>query len=170
MNTRFQNLYMDFARRVSEMSRAERLRVGCVIVKDDTVVYGYNGTPAGWDNACEVKEWCRAGGWLAPEEIESQWPYEGTYTDVDGNIMHGRYRLKSKPDVLHAESNALMKMARGSVPAYGADLFVTHSPCLECAKMIYQAGIKRVYFSTAYRDPAGIDFLTKSGISVDQIE
>ena len=161
---------MDFARRVADMSRAERLKVGCVIVKDDTVIYGYNGTPAGWDNECEIKEWCSAGGWLDPEEIEAGWPYEGTYLDADGNGMQGRYRLKSKPEVLHAESNALMKMARGSVAAQGADLFATHSPCLDCAKMIYQAGIKRVYFSTAYRDPAGIDFLTKSGILVEQLE
>ena len=162
---------MDWADRTAQLSHAKRLQVGAVIVKDDSVIsYGYNGMPAGWDNDCEDKEWCSAGGWLSPDEIEERWPYEGTYPDADGNEMQGRYRLKTKPEVLHAESNAIAKLAKSNNSGAGADLFVTHMPCLDCAKLIYQSGISRVYYSENYRDDAGIRFLEKSGIEVKQIK
>jgi len=170
MKDKFIKLYMDWASRTAQLSHARRLQVGAVIVKDDSVIsYGYNGMPAGWDNNCEDVEWCSAGGWLSPEEIEKGWPYEGSYFDSDGNIMQGRYRLKTKPEVLHAESNAIAKLARSLNSGNGADIFITHAPCLDCAKLVYQAGIKRVYFGTAYRDDSGIKFLEKSGIEVTQI-
>jgi len=170
MKDKFVNLYIDWAQRVAELSHAQRLHVGAVVVKDDSVIsYGYNGMPAGWDNDCEDKEWCSAGGWLDPDEIEERWPYEGTYLDADGNEMQGRYRLKTKPEVLHAESNAIAKLAKSNNSGLGADLFVTHSPCLDCAKLIYQSGIRHVYFNQNYRDDAGIQFLEKSGITVTKI-
>ena len=158
---------MDWAKRAAELSHARRLHVGAVVVKDDTVIsYGYNGMPAGWDNNCEDKEYMSgdAGGWLDPDEIKERWPYEeehGPYYEYTR-----RYRLKTKPEVLHAESNAIAKLAKSHNSGLGADLFVTHSPCLDCAKLIYQSGIRRVYFGEHYRDNAGIDFLTKSGIEV----
>ena len=170
MKQKFIDLYMDWAKRTSQLSHAVRLQVGAVIVKDDSVIsYGYNGMPAGWDNNCEDKEWCSAGGWLSPEEIEEGWPYEGTYLDADGNQMQGRYRLKTKPEVLHAESNALAKLAKSSNSGLNADLFVTHMPCIDCAKLIYQSGIRRVYFNQNYRDDAGLNFLTKSGVEVNKV-
>ena len=134
---------MDWAKRCSELSHARRLHVGAVIVKDDTVIsYGYNGMPAGWDNNCE-------------DEIK--WP--------NGDIKF----LTTKPEVLHAESNAIAKLAKSSNSGARADLFVTHSPCLDCAKLIYQSGISRVYYNENYRDDTGIQFLKKSGIEVNQI-
>ena len=161
---------MDWANRTAQLSHAKRLQVGAVIVNDDSVIsYGYNGTPAGWDNDCEDKEWCSAGGWLSPDEIEEGWPYEGTYLDADGNVMQGRYRLKTKSEVLHAESNAIAKLAKSNNSGIGADLFVTHAPCLDCAKLVYQSGISRVYYGENYRDDAGLNFLTKSGIEVNKI-
>ena len=162
---------MDWASRTAELSHAKRLHVGAVIVKDDTVIsYGYNGMPAGWDNDCEDKEWCSAGGWLDHEEIEEGWPYEGTYLDADGNEMQGRYRLKTKPEVLHAESNAIAKLAKSSNSGVNADIFITHAPCMECSKLILQSGIRRVYFNQNYRDDSGIKFLEKSGIKVEQLK
>jgi dCMP deaminase len=167
MKKKFIDLYMDIARRVSQLSYARRLQVGAVIVKDDTVIsYGYNGSPSGWDNNCEDIEWCSGGGWLSPEEIEEGWPYEGTYLDANGNEMQGRYRLKTKSETIHAESNAIAKLAKSNNSGLGADLFVTHSPCIECAKLIYQSGICRVFYSENYRDDAGIKFLEKSGIDI----
>jgi dCMP deaminase len=74
--------------------------------------------------------------------------------------------LKTKPEVLHAESNALAKLARSTESGLGADLFVTHSPCLDCAKLIFQSGISRVWFSNDYRDDSGIRFLKASGVEV----
>ena len=143
MKEKFIKLYMDWAKRCAEVSHARRLHVGAVIVKDDTVIsYGYNGMPAGWDNNCE-------------EEIK--WP--------NGDIKF----LTTKPEVLHAESNAIAKLAKSNNSGLGADLFVTHSPCLDCAKLIYQSGIRRVYFGENYRDDSGIKFLEKSGIEVKQV-
>ena len=160
---------MDWAARAAELSHARRLHVGAVIVKDDTVIsYGYNGMPAGWDNDCEDKVWDPgAGGWLDPEEFDAKYPYEGWHEGA-GRMV--RYGLKTKPEVLHAESNAIAKLAKSSNSGLGADLFVTHSPCLDCAKLIYQSGIRRVYFNQNYRDDAGITFLEKSGIEVIQTQ
>ena len=76
--------------------------------------------------------------------------------------------LKTRPEVLHAESNCLSKVARSTESALGADLFVTHSPCLECAKLIYQSGIHRVYYGTQYRSDDGLRFLKQSSIQVTQ--
>lgn len=172
MKQKFIDLYIGFAHQVAQLSHAKRLQVGAVIVNDDTTVFGYNGMPAGWNNNCEDIEWMDrgAGGWLDPEEIEERWPYKGTYLDPEGNEMQGRYRLKTKPEVLHAESNAIGKLARSVVNGKDADMFITHSPCIECAKLIHQAGIKKVWFSTAYRSNDGIDFLKKSGVEVIQIK
>lgn len=148
MKEKFLNLYMDWARRCAELSYARRLHVGAVIVKDDTVIsYGYNGMPAGWDNNCE-------------DEI---------IIECDGSEEYD-YILKTKPEVLHAESNAIAKLAKSSNSGLGADMFITHSPCLDCAKLIYQSGIRRVYFGEHYRDDSGIKFLEKSGIEVKMVK
>lgn len=144
MKTKFKELYMDWAKRAAELSYAKRLHVGAVIVKDDTVIsYGYNGMPAGWDNNCE-------------DVIQ----YE------DDTVA-----LKTKPEVLHAERNALDKLAkRGGVGGSGASMFITHAPCLECAKSIYGAGITEVFYKEQYRSIEGIEFLKKCGIKIDQID
>lgn len=169
MKEKFVNLYMDWAKRVAEVSYARRLNVGAVIVKDDTVIsYGYNGMPAGWDNNCEDIVWDPgAGGWLDPEEFDAKYPFEMWHEQAGRNV---RYGLKTKAEVLHAESNAIAKLAKSNNSGLGADLFVTHSPCIECAKLIYQAGIKRVWFGKQYRDDSGLTFLEKSGIIVEQVK
>lgn len=169
---RYHELYMDIARRVAEMSYARRLHVGAVVVKDGRIIsMGWNGMPAGWDNNCENIEWMDrgAGGWLDPEEIEAQWPFEGIYMDKDGEEYVTRYRLKTKPEVLHAESNAIAKLAKSNDSGAGADLFVTHAPCIECAKLIYQSGVSRVFYSEDYRDAAGVRFLENSGIEINKL-
>jgi dCMP deaminase len=157
MKQKFIDLYMDWAKRLSELSHARRLQVGAVIVKDDTVIsYGYNGMPAGWNNDCEERVY--ANEWT----IDCN---EWQYTDEDSKP----YNLKTKPEVLHAESNAISKLARSPNSGAGADIFITHSPCLECSKLIYQSGISRVFYSQDYRDSSGIDFLLSSGIPVEKI-
>jgi dCMP deaminase len=142
MKQKFIELYMDWAARTAKLSHAKRLQVGAVIVKDDSVIsYGYNGMPAGWDNNCE--------------------------NIVGYNV--GEPMLKTKPEVLHAESNAIAKLAKSHNSGLGADLFITHSPCLDCAKLIVQSGIRRVWYNENYRDDEGVRFLTLSGIEVKQI-
>jgi dCMP deaminase len=154
---KFIDLYMDWAKRLSDLSHAKRLQVGAVIVKDDTVIsYGYNGMPAGWDNNCEDKVY--ANEWSIDN---NEWQYK----DEDDTP----YNLKTKSEVSHAESNAIAKLARNHNSGAGADIFITHSPCLECSKLIYQSGISRVYYGQDYRDSSGIDFLLRSGIPVKKI-
>ena len=169
MKSKFIDLYMDWADRVAKLSHAVRLNVGAVIVKDDTVIsYGYNGMPAGWDNNCEDKIWDKgAGGWLSPEEIEEQYPYEGWHEGAGRDV---RYGLKTKPEVLHAESNAIAKLAKSHNSGLGATMFITHAPCLDCAKLIYQSGIGSVLYRNSYRDTSGITFLEKSGVKVEQLK
>jgi len=134
---------MDWATRTAELSHAKRLQVGAVIVRDDSVIsYGYNGMPAGWDNNCE-----EVTGYNLGEEI-----------------------LKTKPEVLHAESNAIAKLAKSTNSGLGATMFVTHAPCMECAKLIYQSGISHVLYRDSYRDTSGITFLEKSGVGVTQVK
>ncbi len=165
MKQKFIDLYKDWALRVAQLSYANRLKVGAVIVKDDTVIsYGYNGMPAGWDNNCEAREYMSrdAGGWLSLPEIYERWPFE----EFTGDVSVGRYKLVTRPEVLHAESNAIAKLAKSNNSGFGADIFITHSPCIECAKLIYQSGIKNVYYIENYRDSKGIEFLIESGINV----
>jgi dCMP deaminase len=170
MKEKFKRAYMSTAKTFAGLSYAKRLQVGAIVVKDDRIIsIGYNGMPAGWDNNCEQKEWMDqgVGGWLSPEEIKVMWPFEET-SDEDAAPI-GRYKLVTKPEVLHAESNAISKLAKSSESGDGADIFITHSPCIDCAKLIYQSGIKRVFYGANYRDDAGIKFLKASGIQVEQI-
>jgi dCMP deaminase len=168
MKQKYIDLYMDWATRAADLSHAKRLQVGAVIVKDDSVIsYGYNGMPSGWDNNCEDMDWdSGAGGWLDPEEFDAKYPYEGWHEGAQRNV---RYGLKTKPEVLHAESNAISKLAKSSNSGKDAEIFITHAPCINCAKLIYQSGISSVYYRNSYKDVAGIEFLEKSGIKVNQI-
>jgi dCMP deaminase len=172
MKEKFIDYYMKMAELTAELSYAKRLQVGAVIVKNQQVIgTGYNGTPAGWDNTCEDKVWDRgAGGWLDEHEIIEGWPYEGTYLDAAGNEMVGRYRLKTKPEVLHAERNAIDKVAVSNESSKNALMFITHAPCLECSKSIYSSGISKVYYRNHYRSNEGILFLEKCGVEVTQIK
>ena len=72
--------------------------------------------------------------------------------------------------VLHAEANAILKVARSTQTCDGATLYITLSPCQECSKLIHQSGIKRVVYQHGYRDTSGVDFLVQAGVMVEQIE
>ena len=134
---------MDVAERFAQLSSAKRLRVGAIVVKDDRIIsIGYNGMPAGWTNECE-------------EVVE--------YLE-DGGII-----TKTKDEVIHAEANAIAKLAKSSESGDGSTMFLTHAPCIHCAKQVYTAGIKKIYYRNSYRDTIGIDFLNRCGITVEQI-
>lgn len=75
----------------------------------------------------------------------------------------------TKPEVLHAESNALMKCAQSTLSSTDATMFVTTAPCFDCAKLIIQAGIRKVYFLYAYRNNDGINLLRRAGIEFEQL-
>ena len=138
MKEKFIDAHMKAAEVYSQLSSAKRLQVGCVVVKDNTIIgIRYNGMPSGWTNDCEV--------------------------ELDNG------ETKTKPEVMHAETNAIAKIARSTNSSEGAALFVTHAPCLDCAKIIHQAGINSVYYRNTYRSTDGIDFLEKCNINVKKV-
>lgn len=142
MKQKLLDAYMKVAETFAECSTARRLHVGAIIVKDDRVIsIGYNGTPVGWDNNCEDE-----------------------YVNEIGESL-----LRTKPEVIHAETNAIAKLAKSTESGSGSVLFVTHAPCLDCAKLVFQSGISSVYYRNSYRDSFGVDFLIKSGVKIERI-
>ena len=140
MKTKFIDAYMDVAERFAQLSSATRLQVGAIVVKDDRIIsIGYNGMPTGWDNCCE---------------------------DVIREDEVGFQVTKTKAEVLHAETNAIAKLAKSGESGFGATMFVTHAPCIDCAKLVYQSGIATVYYKNKYRSTQGLEFLNKSGVEV----
>lgn len=126
--------YLKIAQIWAENSHAKRLKVGAIIVKDNTIIAdGYNGTPRGFENECE---------------------------DENGN---------TKQYVLHAEANAITKLAQSNNSSKDATIYTLVSPCIECSKLIIQSEIKRVVYAEDYRLPEGIDLLLKAGIEVEKL-
>lgn len=133
---------MKVAEVYAELSSAKRLHVGAIIVKNDRIIsIGYNGMPSGWTNECE-------------EHILAE----------DGSVS-----FVTKKEVLHAETNAIAKLAKNGESSNGAVLFVTHAPCIECAKLVYQSGIGHVFYRNNYRSGDGVKFLEQCGIKVERI-
>lgn len=129
-----ERFYMEVARQAAKMSHAQRKQVGaCVVTSTGAMFYGYNGTPAGHDNVCEVVS--------------------------DGQLV-------TKPNVVHAEVNALAKAAREGVSTVGSIVYVTLSPCVSCATILASFGVKGVVYDEVYRDVAGLGELASSGVSV----
>lgn len=130
--------YLKMAHLWAENSTARKLHVGALIVKDNMIISdGYNGTPSGFDNNCEI-------------ELE-----DGT--------------LKTKEEVLHAEANAITKVAKSTHSCDGATLYCTDSPCIQCAKLIIQAGIRRLVYNREYHHKEGLELLKKAGIEIERI-
>ena len=162
---------MKCAEEIATNSKARRLKVGCIVVRDDghnerIISQGWNGTPSGDDNNCEIEQ-----TYIIPDFKIDEYKKEGytiDYSSDDDQLVYAT-RLVTKPEVLHAERNALDKITRSTESSLGASLFVTHSPCLECAKSIYGSGIAEVYFGKVYRSEEGLEFLRKHKVRVVQI-
>lgn len=135
-------MYLDICERISLMSYAVRAKVGAILVKDNNIIsMGWNGTPAGFNNECEIR-----------------------LDEMDESA------LITKPEVLHAESNCLTKVARSSQSSEGSTMYITISPCMECAKLIAQSGITRVVYKKFYKDHKSLDFLSEFGIIVEKYD
>ena len=125
MKEKFIEAHLKVAREYGKLSTATRLKVGCIIVKDDRIIsIGYNGMPSGGSNVCEE----------------------------DG---------KSKPEVLHAEAHAITKLAKSTESGQDAYMFCTYAPCVDCAKLILQSGIKEFHYEESYKNEDGIEVLKK---------
>jgi len=162
MKQKFIDYYMKIADITANLSYATRLKVGAVIVKNNQIIgTGYNGTPAGWDNNCENKIYPQVimgDNEQHPDEFEKMFPHV--------NNEGVRYFLKTKPEVLHAEMNSLMKVTKSTESSEGATMFCTHAPCIDCAKAIYQSGIKTLFYKEEYRSDEGLKFLSRGEVDV----
>lgn len=148
-NLSFDDIYMDLAQNLSRKSHCVKAKVGAVISKDTRIVsLGYNGPPAGTHNC------------------DQEWPQDGCARDRKGGCSLA----------LHAEANAILYASKNQITMEGATLYVTLSPCLACAKIIYTTGIKKVIYLNSYATFKGIDieegveFLKKFGVSVEQYQ
>lgn len=140
--SKLDEVYLKMSEVWASLSKAKRKQVGCLIVKDGAIISdGFNGTPKGFDNECEY--------------------------NPNPNIHH---KLITKPEVLHAESNAITKLAKSTQSSSGSTMYITISPCLDCAKLIIQADIKRVVFKNFYKNSEGIDLLKQANIEVVNYE
>ena len=155
MSNKFDNAHMIVAETYAKLSSAKRLQVGAVVEKDNRIIsIGYNGTPAGWDNTCE-------------DIIEEHSTY---IIDMGGpEYPTTTISTKTKPEVIHAEMNAIGKLAQSNESGLGATMYITHAPCFDCAKLIHIAGIKKVFYRNSYRNNDGIEFLNKCNIEVEKI-
>lgn len=154
-------IYMQMAYQIAKLSYAKRRRVGCVIVKDTQIIStGYNGTPHGFDNGCEEDQV------KVIENANHQAILEEKGYTCDSGCCS---KTITKREVLHAESNALAKISKSTLSSDGADLYTTTCPCFDCAKLIIQSGIKRVFYSEDYRDMSGVDLLKQAGIEVKEV-
>jgi dCMP deaminase len=134
--------YLKMSHTWAQLSKARRKKVGCLIVKDGMIISdGFNGTPKGFDNDCEIFD---------PAHSISYDPKKD--------------ELITKPEVLHAESNAITKLAKSTQSSDGATMYITCSPCIDCAKLIIQAGIKRLVFGEVYKNDHGLKLLRQAGI------
>jgi dCMP deaminase len=146
MKRKFIETHMKVAETYAQLSSAVRLKVGAVIVKNDTIIgIGYNGMPSGWENDCEN--------------------YFTMIQDTGKRIIES----KTKDEVIHAESNAICKVTKSTNSSEGADMFVTHAPCIHCAKLIHQSGIRKVFYRDTYRDDGGLKFLEKCGVEIEKV-
>lgn len=137
-------VYIQTALLHASLSKAVRAKVGAVLVTQQGVcLTGFNGTPIGLDNTCE---------------------------ELKFNTITGEHEPYTKPDVLHAELNCLMKSSREGVSVIGGTIYISLSPCIQCSAMLIQAGIKRVVYLQNYRCQKGLDLLRQAGIIVDKLE
>ena len=147
MRPSFDEIYMDLANKLAKRSHCVKMHVGAVLCKDTRIIsLGYNGTPAGTNNCDE------------------EWPETGCPRDSKGSCSLA----------LHAEENAILYAVKNGAKLEGSILYTTLSPCIACARLIYSAGIKHVFFKHSYAEykglasDEGVDFLNKFGVVTER--
>ena len=163
---KYDNIMMKTALIWAEESYCERAQVGAVLAKDNRIVVNsYNGTVSGADNCCEEEV-------LRCQECDARFDednFNGHYQcpHCNNRVSKG---TKTKNNVVHAEANAILFAAKNGIRTEGCTMYVTLAPCIECAKMIKQSGIARVVYDADYRKSAGLEFLKRNGVIVENID
>lgn len=185
--SKYDKVFIKMAYIWAEESYCKRKKVGSMIAKASRPISGgYNGTVSGADNCCEedfgtesdietrlltiksrsnykeeANEFCKDFGLIY---IESELKEEKI------SVKYRRPRVRTKPSVVHAEANAIAYAAKEGISTKGCTLYVTLSPCINCANLIIQSGIKEVVYAEAYRDLSGVEHLKENGIIVKQFQ
>ena len=143
----FDDIYMDLAENLAKRSHCVKAQVGAVLTKDTRIIsLGYNGPPAGTHNCDE------------------EWPLDGCPRDSKGSCSLA----------LHAEQNAILYASKNNVSIEGSTLYVTLSPCIACARVIFTTGIKRILYLNSYAEfkglaiDEGVEFLKKFGVQTER--
>lgn len=147
MSKKDQVTYRDVLGVYEQRSTCARIKVACTIVKDGrSIVSGWNGVPSGSKHCCDH------------------------FPNYNPETMDAAHRQFSIENELHAEANAIGFAAQHGIAVGGADLYVSYSPCLDCAKLLKAAGIKQVFYKILYeRTPEGLDYLIRHGIPVTKL-
>jgi dCMP deaminase len=147
---KYDNTMLKTANDWAKMSSCERRKVGAIISRESRIVSnGYNGTVSKSDNCCEEK--CTQCNGKGCEKCNGK-------------------GIISKNTVVHAEANAILFAAKEGISLNGCTIYITLSPCVECAKMIIQSGIKRVYYENKYKDLNGVKFLKDNNIHIEELK
>jgi len=157
---KYDKVMMETAKIWSQQSYCKRLKVGAVLSKEGRIlVTGYNGTISGLKNICEDSVWkCSSCDFESLEKITTCPKCNNSIDEV----------LVTSDFVLHAEQNIITFAAKNGISTNRCTLYITHSPCKECAKLIAQSGIDRVVYSSEYRDREGVKFLQEVGVTVEK--
>jgi len=176
---KYDKIFLKIAYLFSQQSYCKKLKVGAILTKENRIlVNAYNGTLSGQCNDCEdvitfdetIQEKFSSKKEFN-KKIEELKKYNIKYLqsfETEFALIYSKYQIKTSPFVLHAEENAITFAAKNGIPTKGLTMYITHSPCERCARLIASAGIKRVVFITDYGN--GIEFLKKAGIEVQKIE
>jgi len=155
--------FMRMAKEVSQHSTCCKIQVGCVIVRDKRVIsIGYNGTPSGHEH-CE--DYFRK--MAHPDDLAKTPDLNEVRVLMDHPNFKEYHRIYQKSNELHAEQNAIAFAAKRGIPTEDCSLYVTHSPCNDCSKLIIAAGISTVYFDIKYDgEEQGLELMKKSNIVI----
>lgn len=159
-------MLMEMAFIVAKRGTCSRLQVGAVISRDGRIIsMGYNGAPAGLSHCDHTHD--KPAGWVTPIPVPIDWkPEPGRMVVIDSPTETISFPSDGCQIAEHAERNAIAFAARYGTALEGSELYVTHAPCLACARTVINAGIKVVRFTHPYRLTAGVELLEQAGIKV----
>jgi dCMP deaminase len=164
---KWQKHFKEVCKLTAELSHADKLKVGTIAVRDNRVIcVGFNGTPPGDSNVCEeiaeLKRNVKFSEWEELVKLDAGW--KPSMDDV--NVWE---RWTTKDNVIHAEDNLIRFARLNDISLTGCYAYITHNPCIECAKKLLEAKVAKVFYINYYKNSDGINYLLQRGTFVEQI-